>query len=115
MPVPEWTAYLTAAKTALDIFKGIRSELPQGPKADDAQRQIERAEQALKLSEAELAKALGYKLCECTFPPQIMLWNEQEDAHICPRPECGHQIDGPRGPDRGPGSSWVAARRGFRR
>jgi hypothetical protein len=59
MTAPDWMNYLAAAKTALDIIKGIRSELPKGPEADEAQRQIEKAESALKTSEAELAKSSG--------------------------------------------------------
>jgi hypothetical protein len=73
MDVPNWATYLSAAKTVLDIFKGIRAEIPQGQKTDEAQRQIEKAEQALRASEAELAKTLGYKLCECTIPPSIIV------------------------------------------
>ena len=67
------TEYLSAAKTALDLFRGIRAELPQGPISEEAGKQIENAAKALKASEAELAKSLGYTLCQCTFPPQIML------------------------------------------
>jgi len=58
------TEYLGAAKAALDLFRGIRAELPQGPLTDQVSRQIETAAGALKLSEAELAKSLGYRLCE---------------------------------------------------
>ena len=47
--------------------------LPDGSKAEDAQKQIELAEEALQASKAQLAKSLGYKLCQCSFPPQIML------------------------------------------
>ena len=36
-------AYLTAAKTALEIIKGIWAELPKGHDAEKAQRQIEEA------------------------------------------------------------------------
>jgi hypothetical protein len=85
----EWIPYLTAAKTALDLFKGIRADLPKGPKADKAQAEIAKAEQALKLSEAELAKGLGFRVCRCEFPPPIMLWKENERASICPK--CGHR------------------------
>jgi hypothetical protein len=92
----KWTAYLSAAKTALDIFKGIRAEIPKGPKADEAQRQIERAEQALKVSEVELAKAFGYNLCQCTFPPSVMLWSEKQQAHLCPNPNCRCRIERPK-------------------
>jgi hypothetical protein len=93
MDVPELTAYLTAAKTTLDLFKGIRSELPQGPKTDEAQREIEKAEQALKNSQAEFAKALGFRLCRAHFPPEIMLWNYERQADICPA--CGGQYPPP--------------------
>jgi hypothetical protein len=71
----------------LDIFKGIKSELPKGPAADRAATEIAKAEEALKTSEAELAKALGYRLCRCEFPPPIMLWKKEERADFCPK--CG--------------------------
>ena len=64
MGLTDWTAYLSAAKTELDRFKGIRSELPTGPKSQQIKEQIDKSEGALKASEAELAKALGYKLCQ---------------------------------------------------
>jgi hypothetical protein len=90
MTAPDWLAYITAAKSVLDIFKGIRSELPKGPDADKVQRQIEKAEAALKSSDAELAKNLGYRLCKCKFPPEIMLWHTDERADICPA--CGDRF-----------------------
>ena len=34
---------------------------------------LERAERDAQLAEVQIARALGYKLCECTSPPQIML------------------------------------------
>lgn len=80
--------YLGAAKTLLDLFKGIKSELPAG-EAAKAQAGIEKAEAAMKTTEAEIAKALGFKLCKCTFPPQVMLWNEQKKTNVCPA--CNHQ------------------------
>jgi hypothetical protein len=111
----EWMGYLTAAKTALDIIRGVRSELPKGPRADEAQRQIEKAESALKVTEAELAelaKSLGFKLCKCRFPPPIMLWNAPERTNICPA--CGDRNPPPivtsRIPDHEP--DWIRARRG---
>jgi hypothetical protein len=88
MSIQEVVEYLTAGKGALDLIKGTLSLIPKGEKADKAKEQIERAEQALKASEAAAAKALGYKLCQCTFPPQIMLWKESEGAYVCP--ECSH-------------------------
>jgi hypothetical protein len=93
MTAPDWLAYITAAKSVLDIFKSIRSELPKGPDADKVQQQIETAEAALKSSDAKLAKNLRYKLCKCRFPPEIMLWHAEERAHICPA--CGDRFPPP--------------------
>jgi hypothetical protein len=85
----DWTAYFTAGKTALDILKGIRAELPKSEKSEEAGQKLEEAERSLQLSKAELAKGLGYRICRCTFPPQIMLWNQEERASICAA--CGHR------------------------
>jgi hypothetical protein len=112
MTAPDWMSYLAAAKTALDVIKGIRSELPKGPEADNAQQQIENAESALKTSEVELAKSLGFKLCKCRFPPPIMLWNAAERTNICP--VCSDRNPPPpvtrQMPDYEP--DWIRARRG---
>jgi hypothetical protein len=112
MTGPDWMAYLTAAKTALDIIKGIRGELPRGSEADKAQREIAKAESALETSKAELAKSLGFKLCKCSFPPPIMLWNATERSNIClacgdrnPPPPVAHQMPVHE-------SDWLRARRG---
>jgi hypothetical protein len=83
----EWIEYLGALKTTLDIFKTVRTDILSGSKADQAQVQIQKAEDALRKAEAEVAKGLGYKLCRCTFPPQIMLWNKDLQTSICPT--CG--------------------------
>jgi hypothetical protein len=109
MAAPDWLAYFTAAKSALDIIKGIRSELPRGVEADKAQQKINEAESALKNSEAELAKSLGFRLCQCKFPPEIMLWEKAERANICPA--CGDRFPPP--PQNVPDyeDDWITARR----
>jgi hypothetical protein len=111
MASPAWIEYLAAAKTTLDIFRGIQSELPKGAKAEHAQKEIEKAEQSLRASEAELAKALGYRLCRCEFPPHIMLWNKDVQASICPK--CGDRypplVDVRSVPDEE--DDWIKVRR----
>jgi hypothetical protein len=82
----EW---FTAAKTGVDALKAAWNMLPKGKDKDAIAHKIEEAEDALKRSDARLAKALGYKLCQCTFPPQIMLWKEAEKSFACPNNECG--------------------------
>jgi hypothetical protein len=86
-------AYLTAVKTALDIIKGIWAELPKGHDAEKAQRKIEEAESALAITKAKLAKGLGFRLCQCEFPPQIMLLNAAERKHVCP--SCANTLPPP--------------------
>jgi hypothetical protein len=110
--MPEWTTYLTAGKTALDILKSVRELLPKGEESEEAGRKLDEAERSLKLSEAELAKNLGFRICRCAFPPNIMLWNERERAHFCAA--CGHRYP-PKASEVGtlmtPGP-WSSARRG---
>jgi hypothetical protein len=88
----ETRAYLTAAISALDILKTGLGLLPKGANKDALAKKIEEAEEALKRSDAKLAKELGYKLCKCTFPLQIMLWREQGKAYVCP--SIGNAISG---------------------
>jgi hypothetical protein len=109
MAAPDWLAYFTAAKSALDIIKGIRAELPKSPEADKVQRKIEDAEVALKISNAELAKNLGFRLCKCSFPPEIMLLRSSERAYFCPK--CGDRFP-PLQPLRNDDEDdWIKARR----
>jgi len=73
--IEEINEYLRAGASALAIIRGAIPLLPKGKDRDKAEINVEQAEKAIKSSEAALAKALGYHLCQCTFPPQIMLWN----------------------------------------
>jgi hypothetical protein len=109
MVAPEWLAYITAAKSALDIIKGIRSELPKGPEADKAQQQIANAELALETSKAELAKSLGFRLCQCSFPPPIMLLRASERAHFCPK--CDNRFPPLQRPTDDEEDDWIKVRR----
>jgi len=62
-------AYLTAAKTALDIIKGIWAELPKGRDADKAQRQIEEAESALAITKERSREKTRLPLLRQYIPP----------------------------------------------
>jgi hypothetical protein len=62
-----------AIRTALGLVKDVQGALPPGEKKEAAARALEEAEKQIRLGEAEIAKALGYPLCRCTFPPTPML------------------------------------------
>jgi hypothetical protein len=109
--IQELTNYFTAGKAAIDLFKGIRDELPQTDKSKQLREQIEKAEAAFQTSQAELAKGLGHQICRCTFPPQIMLWDREQRRDVCQ--QCGdvHPPDRPQ-PERTQGR--LASSRGGR-
>jgi hypothetical protein len=81
--------WLVAAKAGIEALKSAWSLLPRGPDKDALASKIEEAEQAIGMADAKLAKELGYKLCKCTFPPQIMLWNKEKRTNICSL--CGNE------------------------
>ncbi len=94
MPLQDISEYLKATKDVLDILKSLGGLLPKGEDANAAQRRLGQAEDALRASEAQLAKALDYHLCQCTFPPQIMLskgYHEDYNKEFFECPECKKQ------------------------
>lgn len=66
-------AYVEAARGSLALVRELWSLAPKGKQTEQAAAQLEQAEKSLRIAEAQLAKGLGYLLCQCTFPPQIML------------------------------------------
>ena len=84
--------YVSTSKDALELLRAAYRVLPKGEQRDKAQEAVEAAATLLARSDAKLAKDLGYKLCQCTFPPQPMLWREAEGALVCPNTQCGHKI-----------------------
>jgi len=125
MDMDQVSDYIKTSKNVLDILKTLGSLLPKGPQAEEAQRQLEQAEKALQASEAQLAQSLGYELCQCTFPPQIMLSKKRHHIHdkkIFECPGCGQQEPSETyfkkldrlaaHNEREHESSWTAARRG---
>ena len=109
-------------KDALGFMKTAVGFLPKGENRDEAERQIQAAEEALRRADVRLAKDLDYKLCQCTFPPQIMLSTGRHPVHdeeIFECPRCKkqepsehrfQQLDRLKAHNEGRGSSWVDAR-----
>jgi hypothetical protein len=88
--------WFVAAKAGVEALKSAWSLLPRGADKDALASKIEEAEQAIERADAKLAKELGYKLCRCTFPPQIMLWQKSTNSDVCPNPACNHRIERPK-------------------
>jgi len=72
MDITSIFAGIGALRNAVELVKTGKELLPK-PQQEAVTRSLEEAERQARLAEAELAKGLGYQLCRCTFPPQIML------------------------------------------
>ena len=79
---------LRIAKSAIEIGKEAKDLLPDGNQKEEISKKIEDSERDLALAEASTAKDLGYDLCQCTYPPQIMLYDNETGSTICPL--CSH-------------------------
>jgi len=61
-----------SVRDLLGVFKDAKDLLPDDRKAAAAAA-IESSEKQIAIAEAQIAHALGYQLCRCSFPPVIML------------------------------------------
>jgi hypothetical protein len=97
-------------QVTLNDVKDLVQDLPTGPERNEIERKVRNLDDELARADAQLAKQLGLHLCDCTWPPQIMQWREQEHAHVCPNLECGRRRERPRATQISRDTSWVRAR-----
>lgn len=67
------TAGVKLLAESIGLIKQTKDLLPDGANKTAIEKSLHEADKATKLAESQIALALGYKLCKCTFPPQIML------------------------------------------
>jgi hypothetical protein len=90
MDLAAFTSALQLMKEVIQFLMQVKDLLPTDPKRQGVERRLIEAERSLQMAEAQVAKALGYPLCRCTWPPQIMLskgLKGQDEIFGCPR--CG--------------------------
>ena len=63
---------ISLLSSALSTIKSVIDILPKREK-EKVSKQLVETEEKLQIAEAQIAKGLGYELCKCTWPPQIML------------------------------------------
>jgi hypothetical protein len=85
--------WIDAAKAAMTLLNTAKDALPRGKQRDEVEAALHQAERSMKAADAKLAKELGLRLCDCEFPPNVMLWREGERAHVCPK--CGRRRERP--------------------
>lgn len=68
-------AIFDSLRSAIDMVRDIRSKPDGGIDSEKAliDTALEKADKATAIAQAEVAKALGYELCKCEFPPIPML------------------------------------------
>lgn len=82
--ITEVATAVSAFREVAQTLKTIKELLPDGGQKEVIGQRLEAAERSLALAESTTAKALGYELCRCTFPPQIMLTvNASRDSFRC--------------------------------
>lgn len=84
-------AGLALFSEAIGLAKQTKELLPESQDKEAIEQGLEQANKAAKLAESQVAQALGYKLCQCTFPPHIMLSHgykeleyHHEEEFVCP-------------------------------
>ncbi len=92
MGIEELSEALALAKAAISGLKEVLPLIRGKQDRGRIEKALEQAEKAFEIAEGKAAKELGYQLCLCTFPPQIMLLkpNKKGDRQWkCPK--CGHE------------------------
>jgi hypothetical protein len=110
MPIDDPATWSQGALAFKSIFDGLRSAISmvreaKGSRDSDQGKEetklidaaLEKASVATAIAEAEVAKALGFELCKCQFPPIPMLTvghidSNQSGMHgpVYECPKCGY-------------------------
>ncbi len=75
-------------KESIGLIKDVKDTLPESPQKEAASKSLIAAEAATQIAEANIAKAFGYPLCHCSFPPGIMTgisYGSRQDLYKCPK------------------------------
>ena len=90
-----FTKGLTTLKEAISLVHSANDQLPTGEPQKAIQQKVEEAERLIQAGHAAVGQSLGFQLCHCTWPPQVMASSDySEETHIeqftCPN--CGKSI-----------------------
>src|SRR5262249_37747988 len=85
---------------AIGVVKDTKDLLPKDEKTPTITAALTTAESSVRVAEAEIAKALGYQLCKCEFPPTPMLTvgrieNATMSGPVFECSKCGYNTAGP--------------------
>jgi predicted RNA-binding Zn-ribbon protein involved in translation (DUF1610 family) len=90
-----FTKGLTTLKEAIALVHSANDQLPAGKPRSAIQQKIEEAERAIQLGHATMGQSLGFQLCHCTWPPQVMTssdYSEETRVEQFTCPNCGKTL-----------------------
>ena len=67
-----FTKGLTVLKEAIGLVHSANDQLPAGESQKAIQQKVEEAERLIQAGHATVGESLGFQLCHCTWPPQVM-------------------------------------------
>jgi hypothetical protein len=102
-----WSEYIKTGSEAFVLLKTLYPLLPTSNTADEIEAKIQAAETALKKADVALARAWGFEIHDCTFPPQIMLYDPAIKDRRCSN--CGYSGNFNRPLPSGHGGGWMAS------
>lgn len=84
---------LSVVASTIGLIKQLKTLIPDSPDAEQIEKQLNKLNEQVEIANTKLATELGYKLCQCRFPPAIMLFNKDLNADVCP--VCNYSADRP--------------------
>lgn len=73
MDINTGAAIFSLLDQSLGLLKKSRDVMPDSKEKKELSKKLAEVEAAYHIAEAKAAQELGYELCKCSWPPQIML------------------------------------------
>jgi len=90
-----FTKGLTVLKEAISLVHSANDQLPVGDAQKAIQKKVEEAERLIQVGHASVGQSLGFQLCHCTWPPQVMAstgYNEKTTVEEFRCSNCGKTL-----------------------
>ena len=90
-----FTKGLTLLKEAIGLVHSANDQLPAGEPQKAIQQKVEEAERLIQVGHAAVGESLGFQLCHCTWPHQVMAssgYSEETQVEQFTCPNCGKSV-----------------------
>lgn len=68
-----YTKGMASLNGTIKLLKSAKEQLPNEEQRTLIEKKISEAEHTLQLGNAEIGQSLGFQLCQCTWPHQVMV------------------------------------------